>query len=97
MRYLKKIDQDYNIAGPVTPKPKIHDYVAVRETSPKYKISKNKIYQITLWNSAYYYLSDVFDLNNIDVGWIDWGEVRFLNKKELKRLDILKNVDKYNL
>jgi hypothetical protein len=78
--------------------PKIDEYVAVRDTSPRYVRAKNKIFQITLWNSEEYFLSDVLNLNNgVDIGWIKWIEVRHLNNRELKKLDLLQTVRKYNL
>ena len=90
MKYIKTYEREFW--------PKIDEYVVVRETSPLYLKYKNKIFQITLWNSEQYYLSDVFNLNNgVDIGWLDWGEVRHLNDKELKKLDLLQNVRKYNL
>lgn len=88
MKYIKTFEANYH--------PVINDYVAVRETSPKYKMAKNKIYQITLWNSENYFLSDLFDIKD-NIGWVSWGEVRHLNDKELKKLDLLQNVRKYNL
>ena len=91
MKYIRSYE-----SGPL-----INDYVAVKETSPKYKVAKNKIYQITHWNSEEYFLSDVFNLSGLDaytnIGWVKWGEVRHLNDKELKKLDIILNAKKYNI
>jgi hypothetical protein len=76
--------------------PVINDYVAVKETSPNYLKAKNKIYQITLWDSEAFYLSDLFNVGG-NIGWVKWGEVRHLNNKELKKLDLIQNSNKFNI
>ena len=73
--------------------PVINDYVTIRTDSKFYKKYKRIIYRITSWNSEEYFLTD-FDGNKLKV---NWGDARFLKGKELKKLDFLEDVKKYNL
>jgi hypothetical protein len=73
----------------------INDYVVIRKDSPFYQKSKSPIiYKISLWNSEEYYLRNIYN-NALTV--VKWKDVRYLNDKELKKLDLLLNINKYNL
>lgn len=92
MKYIKLLEN----FGPVLKRPVLYDYVKIKNDSPFYAVSKNRVFQITLWNSEDYYLTDTLLIGK-DPGWTPWGECRFLTKSEMKDLEMELDVKKYNL
>ena len=79
-------------------KPKVGDYVKVKNDSMFFSFANNKIFKIRHEDGAEYYLMDIYDnYPPIMFSSITKKHVRHLTSNEKKELELLLNINKYNI